>query len=151
MSGPDVVAVVGIGDDGPAGLAPRARRIVQEAEVLCGGHRHLALFSEHPAERVPVTADVDGLVSRLEAELGRRRTVVLASGDPCFYGIGPILARRLGRERVQIIPGVSAVALAFARLGESWQDATVVSVHGRPLETAVRRALGARKLAILDL
>jgi precorrin-6Y C5,15-methyltransferase (decarboxylating) len=148
VSGADVVAVVGIGDDGPAGLGARAARIVQDAEVLCGGPRHLALFPEHPAERVTITADLDRLVDRLRADVGRR-TVVLASGDPGFYGIGPILARRLGHERVEIVPNVGAVALAFARLGESWHDATVVSAHGRPLDAALRRAAGARKLAVL--
>ena len=149
MSGADVVAVVGIGDDGPAGLGARAARIVRDAEVLCGGPRHLALFPEHPAERITINADLDRLVDRLRAVVGRRRTVVLASGDPGFYGIGPLLAGRLGRERVEIVPNVGAVALAFARLGESWHDATVVSAHGRPLDSALRRAAGARKLAIL--
>lgn len=145
----DVLAVIGIGDDGPTGLSPQAREIVQTAEVLCGGHRHLALCPEHPAERIVVTADLDGLVERLESELGRRRVVVLATGDPTFYGIGPLLARRLGQDRVEIIPHVSAVALAFARLRESWHDATVVSAHGRPLDDAIRNARGARKLAFL--
>ncbi|HYU20773.1 MAG TPA: precorrin-6y C5,15-methyltransferase (decarboxylating) subunit CbiE [Chloroflexota bacterium] len=149
MSGHDRVAIVGVGDDGLTSLGPRARELVQSAELLCGGHRHLALFSEHPAQRVTITGDVDSLVERISAELGRRRVVVLASGDPCFFGIGPILATRLGRERVEIVPNVSSVALAFARLGESWHDATVLSAHGRALGPVVGRARGAHKLAIL--
>ena len=149
MSRPDVLSVVGIGDDGAASLGPRATAIVQDAEVLCGGRRHLAMFPEHPAERVPIAGDLEPLVQRLRSELGRRRVVVLASGDPGFYGIGPLLAERLGREQVEIVPNVGAVALAFARLGESWHDASVVSAHGRPLERAIRRARGARKLAVL--
>ena len=148
-TGRDRVVVVGIGDDGPAGLTPRAYEAVAGAELLCGGHRQLALVPEHPAERVAVTADVDGLVSRLQAEIGRRRIVVLASGDPCFFGIGPILKRRLCPTPVDIIPGVGVVSLAFARLGESWQDARVVSAHGRDLDGAIRRAHGANKLLFL--
>ena len=149
MSGRDRVVVVGIGDDGPDSLTPGTLDVVRRAELLCGGHRHLGLFPEHPAERVAVTADVDALVARLQAEIGRRRIVVLATGDPCFYGIGPVLRRRLGPTPVEIIPNVSSVSLAFARLGESWHDATVVSAHGRDLPEAMRRAHGASKLAFL--
>ena len=149
MSARAVLAVVGIGDDGPAGLGAPARAWIEQAELLVGGRRHLAMFPEHPAERIPITGGLDDLVDRLDVELDRRRTVVLASGDPCFFGIGPLLAGRLGRERVEIHPHVSAVALAFARLGLAWQDATVVSAHGRPLDRAVRQARGARKLAVL--
>jgi precorrin-6Y C5,15-methyltransferase (decarboxylating) len=148
VSGP-VLAVVGIGDDGPAGLGAAARACVERAELLVGGRRHLAMFPEHPADRVTIKGGLDWLVDRLDVEAARRRTVVLASGDPCFFGIGPLLAERLGRERVEIHPHVSAVALAFARLGLPWQDARVVSAHGRPLDRAVRRARGAGKLAVL--
>ena len=146
-SGP--VLVVGVGDDGVASLSQAAREAIQRAELLCGGHRHLALFAEHPAEKLSVTAQLDALVDRLQVEAGRRRVVVLASGDPCYYGIGPILTSRLGRDRVEIIPNVGAVALAFARLGENWHDATVVSAHGRPLRAALREAVSARKIAVL--
>ncbi len=149
MSERGVLAVVGIGDDGPAGLGATARARIEAAELLVGGRRHLAMFAEHPAERWTIAGGVDWLADRLDAEIDRRRTVVLASGDPCFFGIGPLLAERLGRERVEIHPHVSAVALAFARLGLAWQDATAVSAHGRPLDQAVRRARGARKLAVL--
>jgi precorrin-6Y C5,15-methyltransferase (decarboxylating) len=74
---------------------------------------------------------------------------VLASGDPCYFGIGPLLVERLGRARVEIVPHVSSVALAFARLGIGWQDARVVSAHGRPLDAAIQAARGAHKLAVL--
>ena len=150
-AGPAAVrlAVVGVGDDGAAGLSPRARGIVQEAELLVGGHRQLQMFPEHPAERLPIVGRLEAVYERIAPELGRRRVVVLASGDPCFFGIGPLLAERFGRDRVEIVPNVGCVALAFARLGEGWQDAMVVSAHGRPLVDAVRRARGATKLAVL--
>jgi precorrin-6Y C5,15-methyltransferase (decarboxylating) len=134
VSAADRVAVVGVGDDGPASLSPRACAAVEGAEILFGGRRHLALFPEHPAERVAIGADLDRLVDRLRDVVGRRRAVVLATGDP---------------ERVEIIPNVGAVSLAFARLGVGWHDATVVSAHGRHLPNAVRQARGARKLAVL--
>ncbi len=144
-----MVHVVGLGDDGPAGLAPRARRQVQAATLLCGGERHLAFFAEHPAERFVLRANLDALVERLAAAEPPERPVVLASGDPCFYGIAPLLARRLGPGRVVVEPHVGSVPLAFARLGESWHDAVVLSAHGRPLAPLLPRALAAPKVAFL--
>lgn len=146
---PGQVLVVGIGDDGPSSLTATTLAQVEAADLLVGGRRHLTLFPDHPAERLTIIGDIAALMDRLDVEAESRRVVVLASGDPCFYGIGPMLAKRLGPERVEIVPGVSAVALAFARLGLSWQDAMVVSAHGRPLGAAVRTARAARKLAIL--
>src|SRR5919198_5361098 len=129
----NVVSVVGIGEDGLAGLRAEARAALEAAEVLVGGERHHRLLAEHPAERVVFRADANVLaeeVARL-ATAGRR-VVVLASGDPVFFGIAPALARRLGREQVAVHAGLGSVPLAFAWLGESWQDATVLSAHGRP-------------------
>jgi precorrin-6Y C5,15-methyltransferase (decarboxylating) len=87
----------------------------------------------------------------LAASLARagRRVVVLASGDPGFFGIAPVLTRRLGRDQVEVLPNLGSVQLAFARLGEAWHDAGVLSAHGRPLEPVVRQALSQAKLAIL--
>ena len=152
MSRTSTVAVVGIGDDGLAGLRPEARAALEAAQVLVGGERHHALVPDHPAERIVFRQDAAGLadeVARL-AETGCQ-VAVLASGDPQFFGVGPWLARRLGPDRVRIYPNLSSVQLAFARLGEAWQDATVLSAHGRPLAPVVEAVLGGRctKLAVL--
>lgn len=146
-AGPGCVAVVGITDLGAASLLPEARALVEQAEVLYGGKRHLAFFSDHPAERFAITNNLLQMVERLRAE--RRSTVVLASGDPDCYGIGPFLVEQLGAERVRIFPNLSSVQLAFARLGESWHDAAILSAHGRPLEAILPAALLAPKAAIL--
>jgi len=145
----DRLLVVGVGDDGPDGLAPKVLRRVEAADVLAGGRRHLDLFPAIGSERLVIADDLDGLIGRLEPKVGRERVVVLASGDPCLFGIGPLLVQRLGRERIEIVPGVSSPALAFARLGLGWHDATVVSAHGRPLDAAIDRARSATKLAVL--
>ena len=93
----------------------------------------------------------DGLKAVVERirGAGERRVVVLASGDPLFYGIGAYLARQLGPETLSVIPHVSSVQLAFARCGESWQDAAVVSVHGRPLRGLAQRVNACDKVALL--
>jgi precorrin-6Y C5,15-methyltransferase (decarboxylating) len=144
-----VVHIIGIGEEGPAGLGANERDLIARADLLCGGARHLAFFPEHPAERIVIRNNIAQLVEQLRAIPDRRRAVVLASGDPCFFGIGPLLARALGRERVQLHPHISAVALAFNRLALAWQEATVLSAHGRPLAGIVAPALAAARMAIL--
>ncbi|GMA48765.1 hypothetical protein GCM10025857_01220 [Alicyclobacillus contaminans] len=74
---------------------------------------------------------------------------VLASGDPLFYGIGSTLIRALGRDRVEVWPALSSVQLAFARAGEAWQQARLLSVHGRPLTGLAQRVHGAKSVALL--
>jgi precorrin-6Y C5,15-methyltransferase (decarboxylating) len=129
--------VVGVLDDGPASLSARALALVDQAEVLAGGERHLAFFPRHPAERIVLKGGLATAVERLRAGLGQRRQVVLASGDPLFYGIGKHLIERLGRNAVEVIPNLSAMQLAFARAKISWEDAALLSVHGRPAEAVV--------------
>lgn len=142
-----MISVVGIGEDGPAGLGPAARARLAAATLLCGGERHLAFFPDHPADRFVIRSNLPELVQRLRAHPGP--AVVLASGDPLLYGIGTYLLRHLDRRRVEVIPHVSSVQLAFARVGESWHDARILSAHGRPLAPVVAAALAARKVAIL--
>jgi len=141
------IAVVGITDAGAASLSPEALDLVYRAELLCGGERHLTFFPEHPAERFVIKANLAALVERLRDET--RSVVVLASGDPCWYGIGSYLAERLGRERVRILSNLSSLQLACARLGLAWQDAVHLSAHGRPLDGILPAALLARTVVIL--
>ncbi|MHB8576356.1 MAG: precorrin-6y C5,15-methyltransferase (decarboxylating) subunit CbiE [Dehalococcoidia bacterium] len=144
-----VIHIVGIGDNGAGSLSPTELALVQSANLLCGGRRHLAFFPDHPAERFVIKSNLDELTALLSTAGNQLRAVVLASGDPCFFGIAPILAARLGHERVMVHPHSGSVALAFARLGMSWQDATVLSAHGRPLQPIIGPALHATKFAVL--
>jgi precorrin-6Y C5,15-methyltransferase (decarboxylating) len=149
MSGPALV-VIGIGHDGPAGLSAEARAHLTAARVLAGGRRHLAFFPEWDGERIVIDGDLAAVVGRLRERYRRDRTVVLASGDPLFFGIGRVLLESFPREDLLFLPHVSSVQLAFARVKETWDDARVVSLHGRPLE-ALRPAVEARaaKVAVL--
>jgi precorrin-6Y C5,15-methyltransferase (decarboxylating) len=143
------IAVIGITDAGPDSLPPHLLHRVTEAEVLCGGERHLALFPQVGAERWIIRDNLAELIVRLKAEAPRKRIVILASGDPNFYGIGSYLSRHLPTEWLEIFPNVTAVQLAFARLNESWSDAVVVSAHGRPLEPVIAAVRAQAKVAIL--
>ncbi|TAJ18663.1 MAG: precorrin-6y C5,15-methyltransferase (decarboxylating) subunit CbiE [Dehalococcoidia bacterium] len=142
------ITVVGIGDDGPAGLGDHARDAIASAEVLCGGTRHLAMFPDHPARKVDLSTDFAGALRLLEAESSGRQ-VVLASGDPMLFGIGATLVARLGAGRVEILPHVSSVQVAFARLCEPMRDVVTLSAHGRELRPVLARAMGCARAAIL--
>jgi precorrin-6Y C5,15-methyltransferase (decarboxylating) len=143
-----LIEVIGIDDSGPACLTQTELELIDRAALLCGGARHLALFSGDKRQKVVIEGDLDSFYERLVRWDGGS-IAVLASGDPCFYGIGPLLVQRFGPERVRIHPRASSVATAFARLGIAWQDATVVSVHGRPVAEAIPAILQAPKVAIL--
>ena len=90
------------------------------------------------------------MLQRLKSCYRQQKTVVLASGDPLFYGIGHLLLQALPKDDVLFMPHVSSVQLAFARIKESWHDACVVSLHGRPLQTLLSPLRhGAAKIAVL--
>ncbi|MFH5186125.1 precorrin-6y C5,15-methyltransferase (decarboxylating) subunit CbiE [Paenibacillus sp. TAB 01] len=139
--------VIGIGDNGAAGLLPMYLEWIAQSDILAGGERQLAFFPEYRGEKRVIKGGLAELVSGLRTEREQGRSIViLASGDPLFYGIGGYLASKLD---VDIYPSMSSVQLAFARMGESWQDAYVTSVHGRSLKGLAQRIDGKRKVALL--
>ena len=111
-----MLTVVGMGPAGLQWLTPAAREAIAAAEALVGGSRHLQQFPAFAGERYALGADIPALLAWIEARAGRH-VVVLASGDPLFYGIGTRLIAHFGRERVQVIPGISAVQYLCARAG----------------------------------
>ena len=127
------LTVVGMGDDGPDGLAPAARAVVEQARVVVGGRRHLDLLGPGERERIPWPRPFDTLTETLDRLRGRA-VCVLATGDPTCYGVGSILAGRFGPDAVRIIPAPSAFSLARARLGWAAQQVQALSLHGRPVE-----------------
>jgi precorrin-6Y C5,15-methyltransferase (decarboxylating) len=127
------VQVVGLGMS-PADLTPRAREIIREAQVLVGGRRLLDYFPEHRGMKIPLGKDPEGTLRQIPPLAETKRVVVLASGDPNFYGVGPLVVRVLGAEQVVIHPNLTAIQTACARLQMPWQDATVISLHGRGWE-----------------
>jgi precorrin-6B C5,15-methyltransferase / cobalt-precorrin-6B C5,C15-methyltransferase len=129
-----IVTVAGLGADGWQGLPPPSQDAIIEAAVIIGGPRQLALLPEAaPGKRVPLPSPLlPGLPELIDAHAGES-LVVLASGDPMFYGIGATLVRLLGAARVRVLPHPSSVSLAAARLGWPLDDVDVVSLVGRPL------------------
>ena len=126
------LTVVGMGDDGPDGLTPAARAVVEQARVVVGGNRHLDRVGSGQREHIPWPSPFGALAETLEP-LRDRAVCVLATGDPTCYGVGSILVERFGLDAVRIIPAPSAFSLACARLGWAAQAVQTLSLHGRPL------------------
>ncbi|HKQ69705.1 MAG TPA: precorrin-6y C5,15-methyltransferase (decarboxylating) subunit CbiE [Polyangiaceae bacterium] len=149
MSQRRAVTVIGMGDDGCAGLSSRAASAVSSCQVLVGGERHLAFFPQFRGERITLRAGVGPALDRV-AELANEHTVsILSSGDPLFFGVGSLVCQRLGAEHVEIIPAPSSVQWAFARVGIAWENAEFVSAHGRTADGLVSRLRRSGKAAIL--
>ncbi|WP_339313287.1 precorrin-6y C5,15-methyltransferase (decarboxylating) subunit CbiE [Paenibacillus sp. FSL M7-0896] len=145
----NLIYVIGIGEDGAGGLTPDSLSIVNNSEVLLGGERQLNFFGRYRGEKIVLQGGLKPFTDKLEEVWRERRTVVLASGDPFFFGIAGYLVRRFGPEHVEVIPHYSSVQLAFARLGDSWQDAELISLHGSPIQGLAQRIDGRHKIALL--
>jgi precorrin-6B C5,15-methyltransferase / cobalt-precorrin-6B C5,C15-methyltransferase len=143
-----IVHVVGVGNDGPESLTPRALTIVEKADVLVGGQRLLDRFPHVPAERVKIGARVDDVLAAVAARRTTSRVVVLASGDPNYFGITRALLRHVPAEDLEIVPNVSALQWAFAKAREPWDNATFLTVHGRTMAGLAEVVRGQRKVCL---
>jgi len=129
------VTVVGIGDDGWDGLTETARAALQQAPMIVGSTRQLGLLPDLGVRRQPLPSP---LLSQLDDLVASNPGLcLLASGDPMLHGLGATLARRLGAGRLRVLPAVSSVALACARLGWAGHEVDVVSLVSRPVEVVL--------------
>ncbi|RVT87316.1 precorrin-6y C5,15-methyltransferase (decarboxylating) subunit CbiE [Rhodobacteraceae bacterium CCMM004] len=128
--------IVGIGEDGMAGLQPATRAVVEAAEVIVGGDRHHALSDAVTAERLSWPHPFDALIDTLTGLRGRR-VVVLATGDPLWFSVGARIGRALDASEIVYHPQLSAFQLAAARMGWSLADVETLTVHGRPVEQMI--------------
>ena len=125
------VHVIGLGVN-HKDLTPVISKRIESAQVLVGGDRLLALFRDHPALKVPISSPLENVIERINREMqADREIVVLADGDPLFYGIGKRLIDALGREIVVFHPNVTTLQVAASRLRIPWHDIRTVSLHGR--------------------
>lgn len=125
--------IIGIGEDGVAGLLPATRAVLESAEVIIGGDRHHELSAQISAERLAWPHPFDALIDELVARKGKR-VAVLATGDPLWYSVGARIGRAIDPSEIVYHPQISAFQLASARMGWSMADLETLTVHGRPVE-----------------
>jgi precorrin-6B C5,15-methyltransferase / cobalt-precorrin-6B C5,C15-methyltransferase len=143
----DKIRIVGIGENGLDGLTVAARELIKNAQLLVGDEHALALLPPGTAERVIAGPDLDAAVGRIAAAADKR-VVVLASGDPLFYGVARYLCDKLGKDRFEVVPHVSSMQLAFARVKESWEDAFLTNLSQHDLPSVLERIRGAEKVGL---
>ncbi|MDM8540192.1 precorrin-6y C5,15-methyltransferase (decarboxylating) subunit CbiE [Desulfococcaceae bacterium HSG9] len=124
------VNIIGMGLT-PHDLTDIYKEIIEKADILIGGERHLSYFTASATVKKTITKDLKGLITYIRTNMTTRRIVILASGDPLFFGIGELIINAVGPEHVCVHPNISSVAAAFARAKMSWSNVGVVSLHGR--------------------
>jgi len=128
------LSIVGIGEDGLAGLNDSARSLIAGAEILVGGDRHLAMLPDLPDDqrsRLVWTSPIEATIAQILNNRGKS-VCVLASGDPMWFGIGTTLSQRIHQAEMLIIPAPSTFSLICARLGWAMTEVETLSLCGRP-------------------
>jgi precorrin-6Y C5,15-methyltransferase (decarboxylating) len=144
------LVILGIGDDGLAGLTDSARRLVMSAEVILGAPSTLSLVESAPGRKQPLEPEMSVALRQVREALGHRNPVLVSGGDPLFYGVARYLCDRLGKDVFEVVPHVSSMQLAFARIKESWEDAYLTNLGGRPIEAVVDRIRTAEKVGLFS-
>ena len=150
MAAAKKVHIIGIGDDGVEGATAAARLLIAEADLLIGAEPTIGKVAgegKKRPERLVLGNNLDEAVARIAAAPDKR-IVVLASGDPLFYGVARYLCDKLGKDRFEVVPHVSSMQLAFARVKESWEEAYLTDLANRPLDAVVEKIRVATKVGL---
>ena len=131
MEAQNKIVVVGIGPGNPDYIVPKGLKAIEQAKFLVGGRRALNQFATDGQETCPITADIQGVMDFIRAKIKRDKVVAMVSGDPGYYSLLDALRRDFPAKQITVIPGISAMQYAFARLALPWHDATLASFHGR--------------------
>ncbi len=145
------ITIVGCGPGSKKYLTGYALQQINNADVLIGSRRLLSLFSDSDADTYILNNNYKLLITRIVSLRKSKRVVVLVSGDPGFFSYGKLILNKVGIENCEVIPGISSVQLAFARIGRSWNDACFMSLHGRTgrLASVIKKIKENDKVAVL--
>ena len=144
------ISVIGIGLDGASGLSSKINQIIEQAAILVGSDRHLSYFTQHQGKKIYLTNLQTG-IDAVAAFAGQDiPIVILTSGDPLFFGLGRLLLANFDAEQIQFYPHVSSIQIGFSKIKVPWQDAHLVSVHGRSNDELIKLfKQGVEKVALL--
>ena len=143
------LTIIGLGEDGLNGLSSAAKAALEQAELVAGGARHLALAGSLRGRSMAWPSPIEAAYAEILAMRGKP-VVILASSDPFFYGIGSVLAAHVDPSEMRVFPQVSSMSLAAAKLGWALQDCAIVSLHGRALEKVIPHLQPGRRILALS-
>ncbi len=142
------IAIIGIGDDGLQAVSPAVGERIARAEVLLGSERSLVLLPDSvKGKRIVLTGDLVELAEQIQSA-ENLQAVILVFGDPMFYGLARYLTEEFGKDRFEVIPHVSSMQLAFARVMESWDEAYLTNLANHSLEAVVEKIRTAEKVGL---
>ena len=147
MGNNEPICIVGIGDDGTEGLTLSTRTIIKQADLLVGPGRLTDGFVSDVGEVWDVGSDYEDLAVRL-ADSADLQVVILTAGDPLFYGTARFLCDRIGKSRIRVIPNVSTMQLAFARVKENWDEAYLTDLANQTIEHVVQKIRTAERVGL---
>ena len=125
------IIVAGIGPGSRDFITPAALKKIRAAKFLVGGRRALSEFAAPEQITCPITRDLDAPINFIREKISLGSVVVMVSGDPGYYSMLDLLRKNFPPEAIEVIPSVSAMQLAFAKISLPWHDATLLSFHGR--------------------
>ena len=147
MSAPKI-PIVGVGPDGLAGLTLRSRELLTSAELVFGSDQVLRLLPELTAERVRIGTDLPSIVERIKTNAGGKRMAIVSIGDPLFYGTARYLCDKVGPDLFEVVPHISSMQLAFARLKETWEEAYLTDLSTKSLDDVLDKIRGAETVGL---
>lgn len=125
------IIVAGIGPGAREYVVPKALKAIENAKVLVGGSRALADFAREGQKTFAIKADIKAVMNFIGEELKQNDVVVMVSGDPGYYSLLSSLRKNFSPEQIKVIPGLSSMQVAFAKIALPWQEASLLSFHGR--------------------
>lgn len=147
MGNNEPICIVGIGDDGTEGLTSSTLAIIKQADLIVGPSRLTDGFASEVGEVWDVGSDYEALAVRL-ADSAELQVVILTAGDPLFYGTARFLCDRIGKSRIRVIPNVSTMQLAFARVKENWDEAYLTDLANQTIEHVVQKIRTAERVGL---
>lgn len=115
-------------------LMPMSISIIKEAQVLIGGKRHLETFKELQVKKIEIKNNLVEISEFIQKNYQIANIVILVSGDPGFHSLLSYLQKKIPAVPMEVVPGISSMQLAFCRLSLAWQDAQLISLHGKKID-----------------
>ncbi len=145
----NIITIVGCGPGSPDYITHAANKAVENAFVLVGALRLLDLFPDSKGKRIIVTGNIEDVLDKVRILIDKQPVTVLVSGDPGLFSLAKSVIKRFGISNCKVIPAVSSVQTAFARIGVDWHDARIISAHHKLPDVQSLNVIDHGKIAIL--
>ena len=131
------ILIIGVGPGAREYVLPVALKRIKNANCLIGARRALDLFPEFKKEKICFDGRLSRVIPYLKKHREDKKIAVLVSGDPGLYSLAQTIAKQFKNNEYEVISGISSLQIAFARIGESWQDVKIISLHGRKISSGI--------------